>query len=451
MGKRVKKTAYRAGIVLFWLILWQLLTLWVGNKILLAGPLETFGALLGYLVQLTFWRTVVCSLLRIGAGFLAGCGVGLCLAVLSARWKFSEELLSPLMSLLKAVPVASFVVLFLIWWRSNVLATAISFSVVMPNLYFSTLEGLRSTDQKLLEMAGVYRVPLWNRFFYIYRPALKPFLDNSIKIAVGMSWKSGVAAEVIGTPAYSVGEKLYMSKIYLDTEGVLAWSAVVILTSMLCEKAVLFGWDRFQRWEPSCRPAGKAAEMPADAGGQAVLELKNVSKSYEGKEILKDFSAVYKAGETAYFTGPSGSGKTTLFRLIAGLEKPDGGRISNQTSLTFVFQEDRLLESYSALKNVELVTGDRERAGQHLRCLLEEEDLLKPCRDLSGGMKRRVAIARAFAAQAGITLLDEPYTGLDGPNRERVRAYIEQFGKGRTLLVATHITDASKPKQPTAP
>ena len=103
-----------------------------------------------------------------------------------------------------------------------------------------------------------------------------------------------------------------------------------------------------------------------------------------------------------------------------------------------VFQEDRLCEEYSALKNVEMITGDRNRAREHLLCLLEEGDITRPCKELSGGMKRRVAIARAFASQSDILLLDEPFTGLDEGTKDEVIKFLKEYRQDRFLLISTH-------------
>lgn len=424
-------------------MLWQLAAWLVGSRILLVGPLETLQALGQRIFQGSFWLTVGCSLLRIGAGFGAGLTLGLLLAAAASRFALLEEFLAPAMALLKAIPVASFVVLFLIWWRSGVLATAVSFCIVLPNIYVNTLEGIRRVDRRLLEMADVLEIPAWNRFFYIYRPALKPYLDNAVRISVGMSWKSGVAAEVIGIPAMSVGEQLYLSKIYLDTAGVLAWTAVTILASALCERLVLALWRKFQCWEPRCRAAGgsvRPLQGTAPRDGQTVLELEHVSKSYHGRPVLREVTEHYERGRTYYFRTPSGSGKTTLFRLIAGLEEPEkGGEIRRHGSrISMVFQEDRLCEEYSALINVDMVTGDREKSREQLCQVLEEEELYKPCRELSGGMKRRVAVARSMAAGGDVILLDEPFAGLDAESRRRTEQYIHSRGKDSALLVATH-------------
>lgn len=443
MKKKYGKYGKKILIVVCWIFMWQLAAALVGNRILLVGPLQTLQALGERALRGDFWLSVGHSLLRIGAGFASGLAIGLLLAAGSSRYKLLEEVLAPVMALLKAIPVASFVVLFLIWWRSAVLATAVSFCIVLPNIYVNTLEGIRHVDPRLLEMAQVLEIPAWNRFFYIYRPALKPYLDSAIHISAGMSWKSGVAAEVIGIPALSVGEQLYLSKIYLDTAGVLAWTAVTVLASVACEQAVLALWRMFQRLEPGCRAAGPLSGTSPKTELRTVLELAHVSKCYQGRTVLEDVSGCFERGQTYFFRTPSGSGKTTLFRLIAGLEEPEEPACVRRlgSKITMVFQEDRLCEEYNALVNVDMVTGNREKSREHLRLLLEEEDLGRPCRELSGGMKRRVAIARAVAAGGDVILLDEPYGGLDGESRRRVERYLHAFGACSAVLLATHLEE----------
>lgn len=435
-------------IILFWLCAWTLLALAVNNKILMATPLETLRELLQLLADRDFYVSVGRSLLRIGSGFLAGFCAAVLLAAASRRFPILEELLSPVMKLIMAVPVASFVVLLLIWWGSSFLAVAICFLVVLPGIYISTLEGLKATDKKLLEMAKVFRLPFSNRFFYLYRPSLKPFLYSSMKVSLGMCWKSGVAAEVIGTPDFSIGERLYMSKIYLDTAGVFAWTAVIILLSLLFEKAVLRLTDAFFVWQPRCKrpePASeKLAEKLIEGSGpdrkvSGNIILAGVEKSFGEQRVLAGVSAVYEPGQIYYLRQPSGSGKTTLFSVLAGLLKPDGGNVSTPDTVSMMFQEDRLCEAYSAIKNVELVCGDRRRAREALLELLEPEALEKPCAQLSGGMKRRVALVRAMEADAAFVLLDEPFTGMDAETRARAEGYIRARQDGRTILIATHI------------
>lgn len=433
----MKKFA-KAGAVLFWLIIWQLLAMAVQNEILLVTPIKALAALLQKMSEITFWQTVGMSLLRIGAGFIAGFLVAVICAILSMRFTFVETLLDPLVNLLKAVPMVSFVVLLLIWWGSEFLSVAICFLVVLPNIYVNTLAGLKNTKVSLLEMAQVFRIPFYNKFWYIYRPALKPFLYSGLNISLGMCWKSGVAAEVIGTPRFSIGEQLYFSKIYLDTAGVFAWTAVIIVLSVAFEKISMILIKNFLEWEPACRKV-RGCENGEKCAENKGIECIRLSKAYEDKNVLTNFSSSYETGKTYYLTWKSGSGKTTLFRLLCGLEKPQSGEIKKNGTFGVVFQEDRLCEEYSALRNVEMVVGDTKRAREALLKLLNEEDITKPCNTLSGGMKRRVALVRAMESESDYLLLDEPFTGIDIATRKRVEQYIEETANNRLMIIATHI------------
>ncbi|MBQ8413402.1 MAG: ABC transporter permease subunit, partial [Lachnospiraceae bacterium] len=217
---------------------------------------------------------------------------------MSTRFFIIEEMISPIMTLMKAIPVASFVVLFLIWWNSSVLSIAISFMVVLPNIYLNTVSGIKSTDKKLLEMSYVHKMSGKDVFFYIYRDALRPFWDSAIKLSVGMSWKSGVAAEVIGTPDFSIGEALYMSKIHLDTADVLAWTIDTVLMSLAFEKTVLAGWSVFAKWQPKCCGA-KSVNTNHKVTGELIC-LEQVDKAYAGKEVLAKVCTTYECGQTYY-------------------------------------------------------------------------------------------------------------------------------------------------------
>lgn len=430
----MKKVIRKTLILLFWLALWFGLALIVDNSILIATPGQTVERFLELLGTAEFYRAVAGSLLRIGAGFLAGFCAAVLLAAISRRFSFLEELLAPVVGLLKAIPVASFVVVLLIWWGSSFLGVAVSFLVVLPNIYINTLEGLKSTDRELLEMAGLFRLPRSSRLFYLYLPSLKPFLYSGLKISLGMCWKSGVAAEVIGTPDFSIGGALYLSKVYLDTAGVFAWTATVILLSVLFEKLILRLAGSLLARQPACRRPGSGKSSD---GGDLILE--GVCKRFGGQQVLKDVNMVCGQGEITYLRAPSGSGKTTLLRIIAGLTLPDAGEIRVPAGVSMVFQEDRLCMGFSAVKNVELVTGDEKTAREALRRLLDEEALDKPCEALSGGMKRRVALVRAMEVDSSVVLLDEPFTGMDADTRARAEEYIRERQNGRTILIATHI------------
>ncbi len=237
--KKTSALARRAAIIVFWLCVWQIAAVIVHNSIALVGPVETLRALFVLLPTSAFWKSIGGSFVHISLGFLSAFFCGILLGSLSYRFSLVREFLAPVMTLMKSIPVASFVILALLWIGSKRLSVFIAFLVVLPMIYENTLSGLASTDEKLLEMAEIFRIPLIKKIRYIYLPALLPYLLNGCRISLGMSWKSGVAAEVIGLPSGSIGERLYMSKIYLETADLFAWTLVIIVISALFERAVL--------------------------------------------------------------------------------------------------------------------------------------------------------------------------------------------------------------------
>lgn len=449
------KKKYIFVSIILWIIVWEVLDIIISNSILFAGPVEVILRLKELCLDGQFWNDVVGSLIRITIGFVTGMSVGIILAAMSYRFQVVRFLLEPPVAVVKAAPVASFVVLFLIWWKSSVLSVAISFFVVMPQIYISVLKGLNNTDRQLLEMAEVFGINRLKRIRYIYMPAVRPFFEGTVSVAIGLAWKSGVAAEVIGTPDNSIGGSLYMSKIYLDTSGVLAWTLVVILLSVCFERFVTMLVSRKKRPGFLHGRAGtkdnhsvrrQAADIPVDEyirrkedDNSVSLEAVKISKSFGDNRILNDYSVNLKSGDIQVYDWESGTGKTTLFRIIAGLEMADTGEVSCVGRIAYIFQEDRLLDHMTARENVSLVCNDDDKAGAVLQELIDGCDIDRPVSELSGGEKRRVAIARALSIDADILIADEPYNGLDEANRERVSRLFEKYAEGRIILMASHI------------
>ena len=176
------------------------------------------------------------------------------------------------------------------------------------------------------------------------------------------------------------------------------------------------------------------------------IVIKNLCKAYEGRPVLKDLSATLPAGRVTGLMASSGAGKTTLLRLLMGLEQPDAGTITGLEGLrlSVVFQEDRLCDDLSAVNNIRLVNP--ARSVQEVTHALDLVGLSgaywQPARELSGGMRRRVAILRALLAEYDLLLLDEPFKGLDKTTKAVVMADTRQRIRGRTVLFVTH--DASE-------
>ena len=482
LANQKKRSARLLLSVLLALALWQagtmLFSRYMGlGSFLVAPPAAVFGRLLALLTELSFWHRLWFSFFRILIGFFSALILAALLATAASRFSLLETLLWPYITVVKTTPVASFVILCLIWIGSANLSAVISFLMVLPIVYSNMLEGIRSTDLQLLEMADVFGAGWSRRILYIYLPQLKPYLISACSVSLGMTWKSGIAAEVIGIPGGSIGEMLYEAKIYLNARDLFAWTAIIILLSAAFEKlfmAVLQkSYRRLETMESnkSSGDVNAAAAMAAVSGTEMAdctedlcqdcpndhstgppegampdILISGLHKTYTDKQVLRDYSAVFPAGQCTCIMGDSGVGKTTLFRILMGLTDADAGSISGVEGLkpSAVFQENRLCESLNAVANVRFACGNAvtgKRIRSQLTALGLENSMYQPVRELSGGMRRRVAIVRAIAAGGDILYLDEPLKGLDEQNKETVVAYIRNHANGRTILMVTHNAD----------
>lgn len=442
--------ARKISVLLFWLLLWHSLSLAMHNSILLVGPIDTLKALKGLAALPSFWAAVLTSVWHIMLGFLAAFLSGLITGTLACCLPFVGELLAPAIQLMKSIPVASFIILALIWTGSEDLAVLTSYLVVFPMLYVQTIAGLKSTDRKLLEMAAVFQIRGWPKLIGLYWPALLPYLMSGCRTALGMSWKAGIAAEVIGVPSHTIGEQLYLSKVYLSTAELFAWTFTIILISLLSERVFLLLLERTGR--RPLLPKGRHdrhSRVSVQGNGHSWLSAQDLDKSFGDLQVLRKVCFHASAGVPCCIMGPSGSGKTTFFRVLLGLEQPDAGSValtvpssapSSPFSVSAVFQEDRLCEGFSPIDNIRLAVPGLSTASirRELAKILPEGCLTRPVATLSGGMKRRTAIARALLAPSDMIVMDEPFTGLDDETRQEVIRYVLEMSADRLLLISTH-------------
>ena len=242
MGR--KKTSLRLWAVAFWLVVWQLAAMalraaYPHGELLLASPVNVLLRLGQLAVTAAFWRTVAWSAIRIFGGFLISTVLAVVLAALAAWKTWFRELMAPLAAAIKAVPVASFIILALVWLNSRSLSLFISALMVFPLVYLNVLEGICRTDRQLLEMARVFRVPFGRRLRGIYLPQVIPYFRTAASLGLGLCWKAGAAAEVIGLPKGSVGERLYTAKVYFQTPDLFAWTVTIVAVSVIFERLFL--------------------------------------------------------------------------------------------------------------------------------------------------------------------------------------------------------------------
>ena len=354
----MKKRLIAAACVLFWLAVWQAGAMLLGQELLLVSPVRAAGRLLELIPTEGFLRSVAFSSGRILGGFGLGLTCGTLLALLAGKFRFVRTLLAPLVAAVKAVPVASITVLALVWVSSRNLSVLVTFLIALPVVYSNMLESLGGMDPKLTEMAELYHISGWKRFAGVYLSQLLPGFRSAAKLAIGLSWKSGAAAEVIGIPSGSIGEKLYEAKVYLETADLFAWTIAVILLSWLSEKLFLFLVGLAVR-AVSGKNAFRCSKLREPDNSPARLRAEGVTKRFGGISALDGFSAEFQPGCTTAVMGASGCGKTTLLRIISGLLPPDCGTVYGQEGTRFsaVFQEDRLCGNLTAAASVRLVCG----------------------------------------------------------------------------------------------
>ena len=246
-SSKAKQYILKAAAFLLAIVVWQAAAMALDSKILLASPVNAMSRLFAIFGEADFSRILWFSFRRIASGFFLAFLLGVLLAVISGRFRAFELLLWPYMVTIKSVPVASFIVIALMWLSSRRISVFISFLMVLPIVYTNVLEGIRHLDPKLTEMASVFRVPWRRRFLYIWLPQLKPYIFSACRLSLGLAWKAGIAAEIIGIPDGSIGEMLYQAKVYYNTADLFAWTIVIVAVSVIFEKAVLFIIRRIYR------------------------------------------------------------------------------------------------------------------------------------------------------------------------------------------------------------
>lgn len=231
-----KRKVYLTLSIAFWVLIWWAMSAIVDEKLFLPSPLSVLKALIFLFPEKEFWSSIAFSSSRVVLSYTVSFIVAALLGVFGGLSEKFEILLSPLVKAMRSIPVASIVILVLLWVKSRNLSTVVSFLVVFPILYESVLSGVKNTDPLLLEAADNYRIKGYRRLRYIYLPSIFPYLESGTKSSMGLCWKSAVAAEVIGLPLHSMGSKLYEAKVYLDTPSLFAWTVVIVVMAAIFEK-----------------------------------------------------------------------------------------------------------------------------------------------------------------------------------------------------------------------
>ena len=255
MKARLRKLPTTLAVLLFWTALWALLARLVGQELLLPSPLRVLEELFSMAGTEAFWLATSRSILRVLAGLLSATILGVLLAALTEYSALARQLLSPVMTLVKSTPVASFIILALLWLGRDILPAFITALMVLPVVWANVSAGLSGRDRQLLELARVYRLPRRRVLRRITLPSVLPHFRAALRSSLGMGWKAGIAAEVLTVPPHSIGKNIFEAKLYLETPELFAWTLTVILLSLVIERILLRLVERIGQ-----KGGGEAAE-----------------------------------------------------------------------------------------------------------------------------------------------------------------------------------------------
>ncbi len=224
---------------------WYLLSAALGRAIVLPTPHAVFGKLLSLLGTADFWLACLGSVCRIFVGLLLGILIGVALASLCAVSRLVNAIFAPLVSVIKATPVASIIILMLFVMAKGAVPMVAALLMVIPIVFGNVKKGIAAVPQDRAEVATIYELTLFKRLKYLLLPSVLPYFSAACRSALGLAWKAGIAAEVICYPRHSIGANLNNAKVYLESEELYAWTIVVIVISVLIERGVvsLLDWS----------------------------------------------------------------------------------------------------------------------------------------------------------------------------------------------------------------
>ena len=238
-NKTIKAFIRGAICFAFWMAVWYILSAALGRALVLPTLFAVFGRLLSLLPTADFWLACLGSVLRIFVGLIAGILAGVLLASLCAVSKLMEAIFEPLVTVIKATPVASIIILMLFIMAKSAVPMVAALLMVIPIVFGNVKKGITSVPVDLSEVAEMYDFGFGKRMKYLVLPSVLPYFSAACRSALGLAWKAGIAAEVICYPKYSIGANLNNAKVYLESEELYAWTIVVIVISVLIEKGVV--------------------------------------------------------------------------------------------------------------------------------------------------------------------------------------------------------------------
>ena len=437
------------AIVAFWIMLWQIGAMVVAMPLILPSPIEAFKSLGVLIVTKDFYFNVGATFYRCILGIALSITVGVGTSILSRCSPLFRQIITLPVNFLKSTPVMAVIIYGLLLLSSDNVPIFVCFLMCYPVVHVNLLSGLDNISREQLEMAQTFNVSTKVQFRWIYFPSIEPEIKASLNLIAGLSWKSVVAAEVLSVPKFSMGYNLLNAKVYFETAELFAWILAIVGLAFAFEQVIhlILGKIQWKEYHGS-KVMKKDHGLEIDSSDSvSCVCVVGMDKCFGQKQVFSGYEITIDPGQVTAVMGPSGKGKTTLLRIISGLEDADRGKIDlGCQRVSYLFQEDRLLPWLNLYDNLAIVLKgkmDFSTADSMIREVLERmeltDDIDKLPQQLSGGMNRRVSMARAFVYPAGLLLLDEPFKGLDRALKDRIiNGSWEHYTKDKTVLMVTH-------------
>ncbi len=249
MKNSILQSKYRNFfIILFWILVWEILSLIINQEIYLPSPHATFIALLNLLSEKETYITLLYSSYRTLSGFLISSILGIIFGYICGVNKSIYYLFNPLVSIIRTVPVMSIIIIAIMWFKDTNVPIFVSFLMCFPIIWTNTVSGIKSTDIKLLQLCRVYNIKRSRIVKSVYFYSALPYIKAGMISALGISWKVTSAAEVLSLPKYSIGRYLYDSKVYLEIPDLFAWTIMIVLLSILFENILKITFEAGDIW-----------------------------------------------------------------------------------------------------------------------------------------------------------------------------------------------------------
>ena len=231
------------------LLLWEVASLTLGSEQILPGPATTLKTTILLFAEKSFWTVIGSTILRGLIGFAIAVVAGIALGIVGGLKPKFDAFMQPWVVVMRSVPVVAFILLALIWFKSNSVPVFIGLLTMFPMIYSNIVNGIHNVDAKLIEMARFYQVSDRRIVTEVYIPAIAPYAVSGISNAVGIGWRAIIVGEVLSQPEFGIGSRMHAAQSFLNVDVLIAWTLIAILISFLFEKLIRWGEKNLIKWK----------------------------------------------------------------------------------------------------------------------------------------------------------------------------------------------------------